>query len=186
MKNFVLSLIVGTSLLIAEEAPFQCTEKLPLTEEKQSQFFYLSGGLITLLPTVSVGYQKVYGAFGSDLSVSGSFFPGFRAFGGRVSGTAIPSIQYKQLFFRESKLYFGLKTGFYWSGSGALAPDYSSVDLGIVTGRQINRKKGKDFFEVGLSPFVYSFKESYSPKKGLQNGKFSMLPIFSISYGIMI
>lgn len=65
-------LTIGTSLLIGEEIPFQRAEKLPFSEEKQSQFFYLSGGLNTLLPTVSIGYQKIYGSFGSDVSVSGS------------------------------------------------------------------------------------------------------------------
>lgn len=175
MNNFVSSLLMSTTLLTAE--------KLPLPEEPQSQFFYLSGGL-SPLPTVSVGYQKLYGSFGSDVSISGAFFPIRQSRGGLLSATAAPSIHYKQLFFGGSRSYLGLKTGFYWGGDGLFGD--AAMDFGGVVGFHIKRSKGQDFFELGLSPYVYSFKESYSPKTGHQKGAWAILPLFSISYGIML
>jgi hypothetical protein len=174
MKNLALISLIGFSLLTGEETSFQpisqLTENLPSSEEKQTQFLYLSGGVTSLCPTVSIGYQKVYGSWGSDISVSGSYLP----LGGYI--TAFPSIHYKQLFFRTPTSYFGLKTGFYWSGSG-LAHQQDFFDFGIVGGNQTQRKKGKRFLEAGICPFLYA------PWRTKQ---FFLYPAFFISYGIML
>jgi hypothetical protein len=188
IKKIILSLIFATSMLSGEEfsaisldQPF---DKYPANETEQSQFFYISGGLNVVMPTVSLGYQKTYGSLASDVSISGSFFPAISVTQfGRSEPTVMPSLQYKQLFFCNSQNYYGLKTAFYLPGSGFSLLDSPSIDFGVVTGRQMKRKNGKDFFEAGFSPFVYS----PSPyRKGFTKGEFSMAPIFFISYGIMI
>ncbi|MES2273430.1 MAG: hypothetical protein V4487_04505 [Chlamydiota bacterium] len=184
MKNFILVFLIGTSSLIGEETSFyplpQSAEKLTFLEEQQSQFFYFSGGL-TMLPTVSVGYRKIYGSFGSDFSISGSVLPRIGGF----SGFVMPGAHYKQLFFpgnglqtRKSAFYLGAKTGLY-AGFSRFNDAELFADLGGLGGIQIKRKKGYDFFEAGLSPVIYCFD------KGHRGEFFLLVPLFSISYGIM-
>ncbi len=173
MNNLVLCLVACASLLGGRESSFQYDEKLLSVEEGKTHFFYLAGGVDVLLPTISIGYQKLYGSFGSDLSVSGSFFPGLKTRWGPVKPTVLPSVQYKQLFFNNSGHYCGLTTKTQWI-------DGNIVSVGAVTGRHLKRKKGKDFFEAGVTPFCYSFSNS------LVGEGVSLCPFFYLSYGFML
>jgi hypothetical protein len=175
MKKRLIFVLSFASLLIAEELPAfpRFEEKPPLIEEERSQFIYVSTG-INPLPTAAVGYRKLYGSFGSDLSISTSLLP--IASCGRVGIIPIPGFNYKQLFFKgmdwkglpagKSIFYFGIETSIYPLGSFTL-------NGGGLLGWQFRREKRWDFFEIGINPLLYS------------DNKFSVVPLASLTYAFL-
>ncbi len=154
---------------------FAIADELPLLEEEKdlAEFVYFSGG-VNPLPTVSVGFRKLYSSMGSDISVSGSFFPTQAC--GKFGVVPIPGLNFKQLFFMgkgwqklergSSAFYLGVQTGIYPLGD-------LSVNLGALTGWQFKRKNRSDFFELAINPILYT------------NRKLRLAPLASLTYAFM-
>lgn len=189
MNKFIIGFLIATSLLFADETipTFPSPEKdLAFPEEEiQTKFLYLAAGLNAVMPTASLGYRMIYGAMGSDISVSGILIPGF-GWSSHAIGGVFPSLQYKQLFFMshgihegKSAYYMGPKTGIY---PFILLDKRFYIDFGAVAGKQIKREKGYDFFEFGLSPFLISLEGRYGR---IDRTDFSLVPSVSLTYGLM-
>ena len=175
MKKFALLMLLCAAVLTGEEfsptLPELKEEECPLPLKDQSRFIYFAGGL-NPLPTLSLGYRKLYGAFGSDFSISGTAVPIFTCHSGVV---VVPGLLYKQLFFTgrgwqglepgSSAFYIGPQAGVHvWGGV--------TTTFGALIGWQFKRKHHSDFFELGTTPVIID--------RGLV-----ALPLFSINYAFM-
>lgn len=147
LKNIWLFILAFTSLFARErhlvpnpygnaiaqvDFPDEQVEEIQI----KSRFFYLSGGMTFVFPTVTIGYRETYGIFASDFSLSGVY-------------GIIPFVQYKQLLsFRGTWAksivpYIGPKLGVYMLGSAIF-------DVGAVTGVHFNGYKLSQFLELGI------------------------------------
>lgn len=143
MKKFALFLLAFTALFSRErvllpplsfEEENQGAFKQEAIKESRNKRLYISGGITLPLPTISIGCRLTYGLFASDFSFSG----------------VIPAIHYKQLFSltrwdKRYVPYFGPKIGVY-----VVSSKDRFLDLGAVTGLQINGEKLGHFLELGV------------------------------------
>lgn len=178
VKKFVVFALFCASFLAGEEYPSipdlsNLEGESLLPEMERSQYLYLAGGL-NPFPTVSLGYRKLYCSMGSDISLCGSAFPMPGC--GKMGAVVVPGAVYKQLFFSAKdwqKLEAG-KTAFYWGAqTGVYYLGDMAVSLGGLAGWQFSRKKGSDFFELGISPLIYIDKRVVPA------------PLFGLNYAIM-
>lgn len=151
-------------------------EEVLSSKEGQSTFVYFSGGL-NPLPTIAFGCRILYDSFGSDIALSGSFFPIGAC--GKLSfyPIPIPGLMYKQLFFSGNS-WEGLKRGcsaFYWGAQTGVYPIGDlTVNLGGLVGWQFKKRGGGcNFFELGVNPVLYTGR------------KLRLAPLASLAYAFM-
>lgn len=173
MKRIFFLILLCASFATGEEfIPSAPIQNLEDSDQDRSQFIYLAGG-VNPLPTISIGYRKLYKSLGSDISISSSFWP-FAACGKR-GVIPIPGVQYKQLFFSRNG-WRDMKTGsstFYLGAATAVYPFTRSMCVGGLAGWQFKRKSGCDFFELGMNPVAYVDK------------KIAIVPLGSLTYAFM-
>jgi hypothetical protein len=174
MKIF-FALLLASTLLTGQE--FITPAPVPDIEEdaghNRSQFLYVSGG-INPLPTISLGYRKLYHSLGSDLSITGSLLP--VAGCGKMGVVPLPGVLYKQLFFsqRQWKNFEIGKSSFYVGAQAGVYPLLSfTVNMGALIGWQFQRKANSDFFELGINPLIYV------------NKRVGIFPLGSLTYAFL-
>ena len=147
MNNFVLFLLIGSSLLIGEETSFQPlpqpAQKLPFPEEKQS-FFYANSGIYYALDIkgidFGVGYRSVYGLSVFDINIGGTWVD-----------PVLPFVQ-------GSYLFYPLKGSGPYAGLGISVVPYTGwgpvVNFPLIVGYQTPNKTHPVFTQFQFSMFI--------------------------------